>query len=106
AKRFLLREVMNMTGATWDEDALTIGFARRATAYKRHDLLITDPNRLRAIAKKHGPIQVLYAGKAHPKDAKGKEMIQRLVKAQSILGDGVRLVYLPNYDIDMARTLV
>ncbi len=106
AKRFLLREVMNTTGATWDEDALTIGFARRATAYKRHDLLITDPNRLRAIAKKHGPIQVLYAGKAHPKDAKGKEMIQRLVKAQSKLGDGVRLVYLPNYDIDMARALV
>ncbi len=66
AKVEMLTEVERRTGVRLDPGALTIGFARRATAYKRGDLLFSNLTRLKQIVRRAGPIQILYAGKAHP----------------------------------------
>jgi starch phosphorylase len=68
AKRELVQYVNRETNAGLDGDTLTLGFARRAAAYKRADLLFHDGERLRQIAATSGPFQVMYAGKAHPQD--------------------------------------
>lgn len=104
-KRELLADVARRTGVHLDDTALTIGFARRATPYKRADLLFTNPERLRGIARSIGPLQVLYAGKAHPKDAEGQAMIQRIYHAAAALGDDVRILYLEEYDMALAQRL-
>lgn len=88
-----------------DLDVLTLGFGRRATPYKRSDLLLTDLERLRHIAATIGPLQVVYAGKAHPRDEGGKELIRRIVRAAASLAPRIKLVYLENYDIELARVL-
>ncbi|HYD51853.1 MAG TPA: alpha-glucan family phosphorylase, partial [Gemmatimonadaceae bacterium] len=77
-KTTLLAEVQRRAGVTLDPDVFTIGFARRATPYKRADLLLSDPKRLAAIARKSGGLQLLYAGKAHPRDEGGKALIRRI----------------------------
>jgi starch phosphorylase len=105
AKRRLLGEVNRRTNQGMDMDVLTLGFARRATAYKRADLLFTDPERLRRIARRVGPLQVVYAGKAHPADDGGKAMIRRVFAAAAALHPDVRVVYLPEYDMALARLL-
>ena len=76
AKRALLSYVETVNGVKLDENRFTIGFARRATAYKRADLLFEDIDRLNRIASDIGPIQIIYAGKAHPQDSRGKEIIR------------------------------
>jgi len=86
-----------------DPDVLTIGFARRAATYKRADLLFTDLERLLEIAG--GKLQLLYAGKAHPRDDAGKELIQRVVKAGEKLGTDIPLVYLEEYNMDIGARL-
>ena len=78
AKRQMLQHVNRATNAGMDVDVLTLGFARRATAYKRTDLLFQDIERLRQLATHAGGLQVIYAGKAHPSDQPGKELIQRI----------------------------
>ena len=65
-----------------DPDVFTLGFARRATRYKRGDLLLTDLDRLRRIAAAGTPLQIVYAGKAHPRDAAGKAIIRRIYAAK------------------------
>jgi glycogen phosphorylase len=105
AKRALIAEINSRTGANFDSDTLTLGFARRATPYKRHLLLLHDPDRLRAIAATHGHVQIVYAGKAHPGDSAGKEMIQRILGMQYSLRPEVRIAYLDNYDMGLARLL-
>ncbi len=105
AKRELLDEVVQRTGVQLDPKAFTIGFARRATPYKRADLLFTDLDRLRAIAKHTGPLQVVYGGKAHPRDGNGRDIIKRIVDASHQLGAAVRVVYLENYDMSLGRVL-
>ncbi len=77
AKRELVDFVNSRYNAGLSYETFTIGFARRQTAYKRPDLLISDIPRLLQIAENAGPIQIVYAGKAHPKDASGKESIKR-----------------------------
>ncbi len=104
AKRKLIRLVKKITGVTMSPDVLTIGSARRATAYKRADLLFSDIERLRRIGK--GKLQVIYAGKAHPRDGDGKRMMERIFAGAKSLGDDVKIVYLPGYDMDMALKLV
>jgi glycogen phosphorylase len=84
----------------------TIGFGRRATAYKRADLLLRDLDRLKEIAANAGPLQIVYGGKAHPQDEPGKKLIRRVVEATAELGPNIRLVYLPNYDIDVAKIMI
>jgi glycogen phosphorylase len=106
AKLELLREISASTEGTFDPTALTLGFARRATAYKRADLLFFDPQRLIAMAKKLGALQVVFAGKAHPRDEGGKEMIRRIFRSRDELGEAVRVAYLPDYDMRAAKLLI
>lgn len=105
SKEALLAEVERRSGRTLDPDVFTLAFARRATPYKRADLLIAEADRLRALAAGRGGLQILYAGKAHPRDGTGKEMIQRVVQAGERLGDEVPLVYLEDYDMELGRLL-
>jgi starch phosphorylase len=105
-KNGLLHEVSERSGVRLNDDAFTIGFARRATPYKRADLLFRDTARLRQIAKRAGPIQVLYAGKAHPRDGHGKAVIEHIFTVARELGDAVRVVYLEDYDMELAKLLV
>ena len=105
AKAELLAEVKTRAGVDLAADAFTIGFARRATAYKRATLLFSDLDRLRHIARDVGPLQILYAGKAHPKDTGGKDLIKRIYAAARALGKDVRVVYLENYDMRLGGLL-
>jgi len=105
AKRRLLGEVNRRTNQGMDMDVLTLGFARRATAYKRADLLFTDLERLKQMSQSVGPVQVVYAGKAHPQDHEGKELIRRVVQAGQALRPHVRVGYLENYDVELAKLI-
>ncbi len=105
AKRDLLKQVRWLTGVQLDEKVLTIGFARRATGYKRGDLLFTDLERLKRICRQVGPLQLVYAGKAHPRDDGGKAIIRKIFGAAAALTDNVRVVYLENYDMAMGKLL-
>jgi starch phosphorylase len=89
-----------------DPTVFTIGFARRATAYKRADLVLRNVDRLKQIASNVGAFQIVFAGKAHPRDEAGKRLIKQIFDAQEALQPAVRVVYLPNYDIDVAKVLI
>lgn len=106
AKARLIAEVNGRAHTDFDAETLTVGFARRATAYKRANLLLSDTARLKSIAAKAGRLQVIYAGKAHPKDEPGKQIIQLIIQAKYSLSPEVKLVYVENYDWDLARLLV
>jgi starch phosphorylase len=106
AKNQLVDEIKRRGQATLDAEVLTLGFARRATAYKRPALLLADPARLKAIARTAGRLQIIYAGKAHPRDGEGKRLIQEIMHTRAGLRPEVELVYLENYDWDLARLLV
>ncbi|MDJ0357898.1 alpha-glucan family phosphorylase [Paenarthrobacter sp. PH39-S1] len=94
------------TNSVLDPDVLTIGFARRVPTYKRLTLMLRDPARLRALLLNvDHPIQLVIAGKSHPADDAGKKMIQDLVTFTDDPAVRHRIVFLPNYDIAMARTL-
>jgi starch phosphorylase len=105
AKRKLLERVNRETGAGLDENVLTIGFARRASTYKRGDLLFHDLERLRRIATDAGALQVIFAGKAHPRDLGGKEVIKRVFQAREALGKEVRIVFLEDYDMKLGALM-
>ncbi len=105
SKRDLLAQLGRQTGVRLDEKAFTIGFARRATAYKRADLLFSDLERLKRIAGRVGPLQVVYGGKAHPQDEGGKAQIRRVFEAARALRDHVKIVYVENYDMRWARLI-
>jgi starch phosphorylase len=105
AKQAMLAEVERRSGVQLSENVFTIGFARRATTYKRQDLLFSDLDRLRGLALQVGPLQVVYGGKAHPQDEGGKDMIRRVFLATGALGESVRMVYLENYDMALGKIL-
>ena len=105
AKRQLVHHVNRETNRGLDIETLTLGFARRAANYKRADLLLSDVDRLKEICSKAGPFQILYAGKAHPKDQGGKELIKRIFEAIEALKEDVKVVYLENYDIELAKLI-
>lgn len=106
AKRQLLAAVFAATGLGFSPEVLTLGFARRFTAYKRADLVLSNLPQLRAVADKSGPLQLIFSGKAHPQDQGGKEIIQHILRIKDQLPPNVRLAYLPNYDLALARLLV
>jgi glycogen phosphorylase len=90
-----------------DDDVLTIGFARRVPSYKRLTMMLHDPARLTALLlDRERPIQIVVAGKAHPADDGGKQLIQQLVRFADHPDVRHRIVFLPDYDMDLARTLV
>ncbi|MBZ0160539.1 MAG: alpha-glucan family phosphorylase, partial [bacterium] len=105
AKARLIDEVHRRIGMSLKPDVLTIGFARRATLYKRTDLLFSDPGQLVDIAGAVGPMQFIFAGKAHPKDGQGKELIRRVFQFARQLKDRVTIVYLENYDMELGKLL-
>jgi starch phosphorylase len=105
AKEHLLDLVEARSGRRLRPDALTIGFARRATAYKRTDLVFLDHAALRAIGRRW-PLQLVFAGKAHPRDEPGKQRIQAVLRAAHELGDDVAVVYLEDYGLELALALV
>jgi glycogen phosphorylase len=87
--------------------ALTIGFARRFATYKRAGLLFSDPDRLRALLHDpERPVQLVVAGKAHPHDAGGKELIRLVLDYARAHAEGSSVVFLPDYDIALARLIV
>jgi len=111
AKAALIERVRMSTGVALDTKAAILGFARRMTAYKRPDMLFEDLDRLRAIAREC-PLQIVLAGKAHPQDAEGKHLISllhqhaRSLSANGGAGAGVKTVFVPDYDLALARLLV
>ncbi|MDD5707293.1 MAG: alpha-glucan family phosphorylase, partial [Kiritimatiellae bacterium] len=105
AKAQLLERVNRETGAGMTADTLTLGFARRAAAYKRADLLFHDLGRLKALAAECGGLQIVYAGKAHPQDQEGKALIQRIFEARDALHGHIRVAYLVNYDWELGRLM-
>ena len=105
AKQNLIAEVERRSGVRLDPTAMTLGFARRATAYKRTDLLFRDPDRLRRIARQVGPLQIIYGGKAHPRDENGKALIRNVFQAATALAGTIPVVYLEEYDMAVAKYL-
>lgn len=105
ARTELIAFIAERTGVGLDPQLPIIGFARRMTAYKRPTLLFTDLPRLRAIHAK-APFQIVLAGKAHPRDDIGKDLVRRLHALAVELAPQIRLVFLPDYDLVTARVLV
>lgn len=105
AKRELIHYVNRCANIGMDKDFLTLGFARRATAYKRAELLFEDIDRLKSIAAAIGPLQLVFAGKAHPNDKEGKEIIANIFQMKERLRNEVKVAYLENYDIELAKLL-
>ena len=106
AKKSLINYVNSKTNIGMDYETLTFGFARRATAYKRASLIFRDKERLINIANDAGKMQFIFAGKAHPNDWQGKELIKEIISVSHELKDQVKVVYLDNYDMNLARMLV
>lgn len=98
AKRDLFTEIERAHGVKLDPNIFTIGFARRASTYKRADLLFQSPERLKAIARNVGPIQLVYGGKAHPRDEGGKNLIRSVFGGARSVSDVIRTVYVENYN--------
>ncbi len=97
---------LGWTDAVFDPDVLTIGFARRVPSYKRLTLMLRDPARLKALLlDPERPVQLVIAGKSHPADDGGKQLIQQMVKFADDPEIRHRIVFLPGYDIGMARYL-
>ena len=104
-KKKLIEYVNRGTNIGMGVDVFTIGFARRAATYKRADLLFTDIERLKSISSKVGLIQVVYAGKAHPQDQSGKEIIKRIFQVKEALKSEVRIAYMENYDMELGKMM-
>jgi starch phosphorylase len=101
AKEKLIAQVNRQTGAGMNADTLTLGFARRAATYKRGDLLFRDIERLRSLVSSATPLQLVFAGKAHPRDQGGKELIQRIYRARDTLKHDIKIAFLDNYDMTL-----
>ena len=106
SKQRLIEEVAGRTGVALRSDIFTIGFARRVATYKRADLLFTDPEQLLRCATKFGGIQVVYGGKAHPRDEPAKSLIRRIFEvATDLKAEGLQVVYLENYEWELGALL-
>lgn len=106
AKEQFLKYVNRETNLGMDIDLFTIGFARRAATYKRADLILADIERMKGIASQAGPLQIVYAGKAHPQDQEGKEIIKRIFQTKELFKNDIKIAYLENYDMELGRMLV
>jgi starch phosphorylase len=104
-KRALLDYANKAVNANLRPDVFTLGFARRATEYKRPALLFSNLDRLRSISRK-GQFQVIFAGKAHPRDEGGKRLIEQIYSYSKQLKNDVEIIYLENYDMDIASKIV
>ncbi|MBW8306277.1 MAG: alpha-glucan family phosphorylase [Thiobacillus sp.] len=105
AKQALVDKVRELTGVVLNPDLPILGLARRMTAYKRADLLFTDLARLKTLAGDR-PFQIVMAGKAHPKDAAGKQLIEVLHAHMRDLAGVIPIAFLPDYDMALALLMV
>ena len=106
-RKAALAELVRGRGLELDADALTIGFARRFATYKRAGLLFSDPERLAALlGDRERPLQVVVAGKAHPADEGGKDLIQAILGFARDARAAGRVVFLEGYDMALARVVV
>jgi starch phosphorylase len=106
SKEQLIQYVNHETDVGMRPDVLTLGFARRATEYKRWNLLFQDVERLKQMSSRSGPLQIVYSGKAHPQDQSGKEAIKSILRSKDALKPEIRMAYLANYDMNLARLMV
>ena len=107
SRRNAPRAMMKDAESVLDQDILTIVFARRFATYKRADLLLRDPERLEAmITSVDKPVQFIFAGKAHPRDNEGKDLIKRIIEFARRTKVRPRIAFLEDYDINIARHLV
>jgi starch phosphorylase len=104
AKQELLDFVHSSSGLQLDTNALTLGFARRATEYKRATMIFSDLEKLKEVNSR-GKIQLIFAGKAHPKDELGKKLIQEIYEYKTRLKDEIQIIYLENYNMRIAQKL-
>ena len=105
AKKELIDEVNKRTGVGMDYETLTIGFARRMAEYKRATLILSDLERLRKVNRR-GRIQLIFAGKAHPQDEAGKQLIREIFKTIETLRSEIKIVFLENYDMNLAAKMI
>jgi len=103
-KRRLLELVQQKTGQKMEENVLTIGFARRMTAYKRPHFIFCDIERLKKI-RNRGKFQIIFAGKAHPNDYEGKNLIRQILSYAENLRAEIPVVFLEDYDLEIAKSL-
>jgi glycogen phosphorylase len=104
-KKRLVSYVNHETNSGMDDNIFTLGFARRAAAYKRADLLFQDVERLKRIASQVGAFQIVFAGKAHPADNVGKKVIQSIFQMRDALKKNIRIAYLPEYNMALGKTI-
>jgi glycogen phosphorylase len=108
AKADLLEEIKkykNVFKTEFDPNVFTIGFARRAAGYKRHNFIFTDIKRLEKIAKKHGGLQFVFAGKAYPTDTEGKKLIQQIHEINKRTSVNIKLIFIPNYNMRIGKLI-
>jgi starch phosphorylase len=106
AKQRLLDYIYKKQKEKLKLNVFTIGFARRFTGYKRSTLLFHDIDELIRINKEAGPIQIIYAGKAHPRDLDGKAMIKEIHTLKEKYKKEIKIIFLANYDMDIAKLMV
>lgn len=106
AKKRLIKFIARQKKVSFSEDAPIITFARRFAPYKRPTMLLSDLNRLININKISGPIQIIYAGKAHPDDEVGKTLVSETNKRILAISNEIKVVFLENYDLEIAKLLV
>ena len=106
AKRRLFDYINNISQSKLEEEVFTIGYARRFTAYKRPEFLLSDLKELLRINEEVGKIQIIYSGKAHRSDQEGKMMIKDIINFKKLLKGKIELVFIENYDFEKAKLIV
>jgi starch phosphorylase len=106
SKKKLIDHINNEYNKELNYETLTIDFTRRITEYKRPALIFSDTERLKKIAKKYKGLQMIFSGKAHPEDYRGKELIRGIFTHIKNLRDDIHIVYIEDYDMDIAKKLV
>ena len=106
AKEELVSFINSQYNAGFETDVFTLCFARRATAYKRALLLFEDKERLKKISQEVGKIQIIFAGKAHPRDEEGKKIIQKIRQLIPFLSPQINMIFLDNYTMYTAKLLI
>jgi starch phosphorylase len=105
AKKILIDFVNDRYNVGMNYNDFTIGFARRQTEYKRPDLLISNPEKLREISRKVGPLQIIYSGKAHPNDENGKKSIKKIFEIMKSNDDSVKITFIHNYNMTIGKIM-
>ncbi len=114
AKKELIRIIKEETGEEFNKETFTIGFARRMTSYKRPELILRNTRRLKEIAEKHGEIQIIFSGKAHPQDLEGKKTIKKIISKIKKINEEeegkkqgrIKIIFIKNYDMRIAKRLI